>query len=221
MGFVAAVETDGGREIFSLSPVRRARPAVLEASARRQHLLLLLRQGARERRILFGRDERHLFWAVLPGAERVYGLEAAFEALKPRELRQAAGGPREAPDEIHRSRQPRKEIDGPRDRGASARAIRQGEWFFAPAPDFVPQPWMYARRPFLRRGGTTRRGHDHVADEAVGFVDERGKAWCFVRGAIRHPEHATLHLPFWHSAHLNLEEGKGSAARIGGFPVFD
>ena len=201
LGLVVAVEVDRGREIFSLYPTRRARPIVLEASARRRHLLLLLKHGAADRRILFGHDERHLFSSILPGiGGAVFRIDQAFEALKPREVRDAESRPI------------------PLFRGRARNPIRQGEWFFVPEPEFVPQHWMFHSSSGLRRPGKRGwLGHAHVADETARFTDGDGMTHTYVRGAVHHPEHETIHLDVWHRIYLNLEEGKpyglGSAGR--------
>lgn len=194
---VAAVEVQQGRELFSLSPSHRVRPTVLDASARRRHLLLVLARGPIERRILFGHDERHLFWSILPGPERITRVDLAFEALKPREVREV-----ETRSEAHRG-------------GSRSRPVRQGEWFFVPEPDFVAVHWMRSRTSVLRRAGSGRDGHPHRADEMLAFVDESGKNRCYVRGAVRHSEHATIHLECWHGVHLNREEGKAGRVWVG------
>ena len=86
--------------------------------------------------------------------------------------------------------------------------IRQGEWFFL-APKKVDLAKLEAslsgtlavvRRKTSINSLIPRMGKPHVADEIV-VVD--GKV--YARGAIRHPDHNTIWLRFWHQVHRNLE----------------
>lgn len=195
IGLVAAVDMRGDAEIFSLAPSRRARPTVLDVSPRRRHLLLLLTRGAAERRILFGHDERHLFWSILPGAETPSDIAGAFAALQPGAVRKAA-----------------PVVD---EKGGTPRAIiRQGEWFFIPEPGFAATHSMRPWATELRRAGRRGWGSAHRPDELATFEDESGINRLYARGAVRHPDHATIRLDCWHSVHLNLEEGKPGGLRF-------
>ncbi len=86
-----------------------------------RHLLLLVREGKDKSKFLCGHDERHWFVAAVP--ERVglvTNVFAAMEALKPPEVLEA------------QRRQGIKSRD--RQRRKNAAYVRQGEWFFLPAP---------------------------------------------------------------------------------------
>jgi hypothetical protein len=94
---------------------------VVDVRRREQHLLLRARETAREHYYLCGHDEQHWFVAAIP--ERAGALRnvfAAMEALKPPEVIEA------------QRRQGLKGKD--RQRRKNAAYVRQGEWFFLPAP---------------------------------------------------------------------------------------
>ena len=91
---------------------------------------------------------------------------------------------------------------------AHGSALRQGEWFFVEASaaelDMIREnSLLIQKKAPVGRGG----GRPHVADEAISL--EGGRR--YVRGAVRHPDHRTLHLPAWHRVHLN-RESRGSSS---------
>jgi len=137
----------------------------------------------RKRHFLMGMDEQHLFVAQLPrGTSTVQG---AHQLLKSDEVRQA-------------------------ERGAFEKTVRQGEWFFV---------WLHHRelveveaeavkfRARLRldvgiaeAAGIRRLGRPHVADEVL-VLGSR----VYVRGRVRHPDHATVEFRPWRRAIANTE----------------
>ncbi len=173
-------------EFFALRPDPEEEPTVMEASTRRRHILLLIRGPERFRRLLFGHDERHLFVARLPADARPSRLAGAFDALKPTDVlaAEAAGLP----------------------------PIRQGEWFFIPAPDFLPGPGSVVRRkaPLRIHHPFDKYVRDHVADELVRVLEGSEEPTTrsllvYVRGTVRHVEHRTLRLAGWHRVLHNRE----------------
>jgi hypothetical protein len=68
---------------------------------------------------------------------------------------------------------------------------RQGEWFFVPAPEVDPPLTLVLFDAPLPHG----RGRAHVMQFA--YRDSE----VFAKGAIRHPDHATLVLWGWHRVH--------------------
>lgn len=219
---------------------------VLQADPHDRHLLLLARFEAEKTRYLCGHDERHWFVAAVPESEPVSSVEGAKAALRPFAI-----------DVATRSRKGRG-------RRRSSSFVRQGEWFFVPAPGFEPGPLDPVRRhePIIRgRGGTP-----HVADEAVriggtlvylpqipwdpeaserlredldrqfgrGVSEERMRVlrrqhpkwlWTsmlrdpelYVRGAVRHPDHATVALRGWHGVLMNREAESKALAHVAFF----
>ena len=137
----------------------------------------------RKRHFLAGMDEHHLFIAQLPRAtSTVWG---AHVALKGDDVRNA-------------------------ERGAFEKTLRQGEWFFI---SLLPRELLEVEQAAsgslarIRKGvgiaeaaGFRRGGRPHVADEVL-VLD--GKA--YVRGKVRHPDHATLELREWRRALGNTE----------------
>jgi hypothetical protein len=151
-----------------------------------------------KRHMLCGLDERQLFVAQLPkGVSTVREAHACLKAPKVREVEGRGGG-----------------------------AIRQGEWFFMEAHEGELHNIEYGLRrnhlviersvpigPFTVPGGLRGmrrvrqfRGNPHTADELIvtGHMRE-GLREVFVRGRIRHVDHATVKLRGWHSVVRNTE----------------
>lgn len=201
----------------------KVRLEVLDLRPRERHLLLMSRDastGTKEK-FLCGHDERSWFVAAVPG-KSVSNVNTAFEALKPRMVR---------------AEQDRKGVRGKhRKRRRTAAYVRQGEWFFLPAPEVFPPVTQILQHEPLRRGG----GKPHMAEFCVrvggetvyvcskhpnGLLESAYRAileqtpsarlwgWrvmsrdavVFVRGRIRHPDHKTICLPFWHRVMPNTE----------------
>jgi len=187
---------------------------VVDVAPAERHLLLLARGGDEKSKFLCGHDERHWFVAAVPESARgVTGVRTATAALRPALVR----------DAIERAR--------PKDafRRRNAAYVRQGEWFFVPAPEVDPpmtlvlfdEPLSRGRGKAhlmqfaYRRGGQvvwlSRRYPSGISDEQFRRFthDERRRdnwsqmirdAEVFAKGAVRHPDHATLVLRGWHRA---------------------
>ena len=113
------VRSDGRGELFELRMPERASARVLDADRADRHLLLLVAEGAEKSRFLCGHDERHWFVAAIPEAARgVVDVPSAKRALQPDAVRETALRLR-AKDRLRRR---------------TRAFLRQGEWFFVPAP---------------------------------------------------------------------------------------
>lgn len=191
---------------------------VLDVQPRDRHLLLLSRSAGAKHRFLLGHDERHWFVAGIPETTPVSRVRDAKQALK-RDLVQSS------------ERGLRAKY---RDRRSNAARIRQGEWFFVPAPDTRVEEFLVLRNEPIARGG----GKPHVCDELYRFGGEtvyvsRGapkrltedqyralpdgerNRWnwrvmrrnqkVYVRGRVRHADHKTVVLDGWHEVLSNTE----------------
>jgi hypothetical protein len=120
---------------------------VLDVQPADRHLLLLVREGKEKSKYLCGHDERHWFVAGVPDKAPVGTVRQAKEALKPVEVQAA---------------QAREAVRGKdRFRRKNAAYVRQGEWFFVPAPDFVAdEASVRPSEPLVRSTG----GKPHWVD---------------------------------------------------------
>jgi hypothetical protein len=176
---------------------------VVDVAPADRHLLLLVRTGAEKRKFLCGHAERHWFVAAIPdGVRGVTGVRTAKAALLPPALR-----------------------------GQRA-YLRQGEWFFLPAPELNVDP-LFVRRdePLARPGGTphvlelayrrggsvvyvhTRTGRMIGQDNYSRLSGHKRLYWrqmirdpeLFARGRVRHPDHATIVLRDWRRVLMSAE----------------
>lgn len=206
---------------------------ILQANKVARHLLILAKDverpigGQRLRwrenprtekvneRFLCGHDERHWFAASVGGA--VSTITEARRSLLPVQLKDQSW----SADELTQRH--------------GARFKRQGEWFFVPADTSsivgFDKAQIHRSEPLLRPGG----GKPHLVSELIRFrgipvvvagskeysMDEwsaldpkdRPRYYrmmhkdpeVYVRGPIRHPDHATLILPDWHRVFVNSE----------------
>jgi hypothetical protein len=193
---------------------------VVDIARSERHLLLLARDGEDKSKYLCGHDERHWFVAAVPESARgVTGVRTAKAALQPPLVRAA----------IERVRP--KDAFGRR----TAAYVRQGEWFFVPAPAVDPPATLvlfdeplsrgrgkaHVMQFAYRRGGQvlwiSRRYPRGISDAQYRRLthDERQRGnWSqmvrdpevFAKGAIRHPDHATVVLRGWHRVAMNTEQ---------------
>ncbi len=214
------VRARNGVETFIVEGPKDAQVRAVDVRPRERHLLLLhVSEQGEKNKFLCGHDERHWFVAAVPG-RGVSNVATAMEALKPLSVRNAQNKVR------------------PRDRNRRRNKafIRQGEWFFVPAPNFEPRDAIiWPNEPIVRGGGKP-----HICEElcriggervyvAPGYANPlreveyqrllrehptlRNQRWevrvrdphVFVRGRVRHRDHATVHLNGWHHLAMNTE----------------
>jgi hypothetical protein len=171
------------------------------------------RSPSNKRHFLLGLDERQLFIAQLPKA--VSTVRDAHACLKRPELITAEG--------------------------KMGRATRQGEWFFVPTTEeeraviehgiaknkiniernvpIGPFHSGQVRGPKVRQG----RGNPHTTDELIviaglpvpgGAFPVRSRE-IFIRGRVRHVDHATVKFSQWMKVILNNEANAGQASGVG------
>jgi hypothetical protein len=217
------VRSDRRGEYFDLSfeeGDREVELDVVDVLRRDRHLLLLVRNGDAKSKFLCGHDERHWFVAAVPDEARgVTGVEAAKVALQPDAVRSRSA-------RLRRKDRFRRRNDA---------FVRQGEWFFVPEPGVRVEPTQVLRNEPISRGlGSPhvvelvyRRGgevvhvngrHPTGLSEArfrrISEQQRRTGGWVrmvrdpevFARGAVRHPDHATIVLGGWHRVLMNTED---------------
>lgn len=217
------VRTDGRGEYFDVrfdGDGAESELAVVDVQPADRHLLFLVRRGEEKSKFLCGHDERHWFVAAVPEtAHGVTGVETAKRALQPRAVRLAVG--RSKPKDPFKRR--------------NKAYVRQGEWFFVPEPALrVDEKHVLRNEPLSRGRGTVhvmelayRSGGQtvYVNDRGLRVLTEaqfrklseperRKGTWTrmvrdmdvFAKGAVRHPDHATITLPCWHRVVMNTEQ---------------
>jgi hypothetical protein len=216
------VGSDRRGEFFELRLAGGSRISldVVEADRDDRCLLLLVREGGEKSKFLCGFDERHWFVAAIPESARgVTGVASAKDALQPEAVREAVA--RVRPRDRFRRR--------------NAAYVRQGEWFFLPRWNLVVDERDILRDEPLTRGRgkdhvlefAFRRGGETVFVNAVhpsgisaaefellSPSQQRSGRWremvrdpeLYAKGSVRHPDHNTIVLPYWHRVLMNTEQ---------------
>ena len=208
---------------FARQPGAEAEVAVLDVQPAERHLLLLVRQGKEKSKFLCGHDERHWFVAGIPEAVPVGTVHQAKEALKPAEVHSAQARKRLKA----RARSRRKNAayvrqgewfflpvahlavgeklvlrNEPLSRGNGGKP-HWAEFCYRTGGETV---WVSSRYPngisefeYRRLWRTDKTSH------GWGWRVMRRDASVYVRGRIRHPDHATITLQGWHRVLMNTE----------------
>jgi hypothetical protein len=123
---------------IGVSSTNPAEYQVIDIRPEARHLLLMARMENEKQKFLCGHDERHWFVCAVPGAS-VSSVKAAMEALQPEEVRTSI-----------RRRVKRVKNRLRRRNGAF---VRQGEWFFIPAPNLTVNEKLTRKNEPISRGG--------------------------------------------------------------------
>ena len=172
---VIDIGLDRHGEFFDIQADEEAEVEVLDVQPKDRHLLLMVRRPGQRSglpdakdKFLCGHDERHWFVAGVPENAPVSGVVTAKEALKPDLVREREQGQRGK-----RAKRLRRKTDV---------FIRQGEWFFIPAPDVRVNAKSILGNEPIRRG----RGKPHLCEELY----REGGTTVYVCG--RHPNGLTV-----------------------------
>ena len=159
---------------MQLSAEREAQFAmnVLQCDRHDRHLLLLVKTPTANDRFLCGHDEREWFVAAVPGGAS--SVTQAKLALLPAEVREAADHARLN--------------QGQRTRRHNRAFIRQGEWFFVPAPNLCVEKKHILRNEPIRRGG----GKPHMVAEVFRTGGDRVRVCSQFPNGIMEREYQAL-----------------------------
>jgi hypothetical protein len=156
--FVASIRGTGKNEHFRfrIDPELLKSVQVVDVDRNGRHLLLNVQALPPKdqkdqtdlptpQKLLMGHDEFHFFIAPVPRS--AINVNAAKQALKPTPVQEAQRKTKVRVKHLHKRHQ--------------AAFIRQGEWFFLPAPDLVVDPKLIHRDEPIRRGA----GKPHNCEE--------------------------------------------------------
>ena len=212
-------------ELFDVQ-VSRDNPAdveVLHAEQKQRHLLLLTRSESDEKhKFLCGHDERHWFVAAVPENRAVSTVRTAMEALKPAEV-------------VGRQLQMQVRKKNWNRRRNEAFIRQGEWFFVPEPGLFVNPKLVLTHEPLRRGGGKPhmveflyRSGGEVVyvcsqkpngltQPQYNAFLSHKPEAkhWAwttlrrnpsvYVKGRVRHADHATIVLPDWHRVLMNTE----------------
>lgn len=219
------IGSDRRGEFFEITPQSDDPPEVevLDVQPTERHLLLLVREDGVKNKYLCGHDERHWFVAGIPESAPVGTVRQAKDALQPREVRNAVARKAVSGKASNRRKNAAFIRQGewfflPVTDMAIDEAVvlkneplRRGNGGKPHWADFC-----------YRTGGETvyvcRRHPNGVTDNQYRKIlsgNRKAKNWgwttmlrnpgVYVRGRIRHPDHATITLHTWHQVVMNTE----------------
>jgi hypothetical protein len=197
--------------------------AVLDVQPADRHLLLLVREGKEKSKFLCGHDERHWFVAGIPEKAPVGTVRQAKEALKPAEVQfaQARKGLRAKARNRRKNAAYRRQgewfftpvadmaVDEklvlknePLSRGAGSKP-HWVEFCYRTGGESV---YVCSRHP----NGVTETTYKKIVSgnskaKGWGWRPMRRNPGVYVKGRIRHADHATITLHGWHRVLMNTE----------------
>ena len=219
------VQADRKGEFFEIvrQPGAEAEIAVLDVQPADRHLLLLVREGKDKSKFLCGHDERHWFVAGIPETAPVGTVRQAKEAAEARRGldrpgRQAPPGQGPQPPQERRLRPPGRVVLPPgswlrrgREAGPAERAAARGDGGKPHWAEFCYRTggetvYVCSRHP----NGVTEAQYKGIL---AGSPKAKGWGWrtmrrnpgVYVRGRVRHADHATITLHGWHQVVMNTE----------------
>jgi len=234
--FAVDIQRDGAGEFFELRVPTHLSDAldvsVMQAETKQRHLLLAVRKLGTEAkldRFLCGHDEREWFVAAVPGGAS--SVRQAMDALQPRDVRDAL-----AQNHVSSRKRYARKNRAFRRQGewffvpepsfmADERLILRNE----PLRRGAGKPHLVEE--IFSSGGETV----HVCDRHPNGVtpDEYRTIWqnnpnavrwnwrvmrrnpgVYARGTVRHSDHATITLPFWHRVIMNTETQSRTMANV-------
>ena len=219
------IKSDRRGEFFEIAraPLTDPEVVVLDVQRKDRHLLLLVRALDAKDKYLCGHDERHWFVAGIPETAPVGTVRQAKEALQPPQVRNAVARKGVA----SKSRNRRKNAAFIRQ--GEWFFIPINNMFVEEAITLKWEPLMRGNggKPHwaevcYRTGGETvyvcDRHPNGVTKAHYGRIvsgNARARHWgwftmrrnpgVYVRGRIRHPDHATVNLQGWHQVLMNTE----------------
>ena len=234
--YAVDIQKDGHGQFFELRVPEHLQEAleatVLQAVPKQRHLLLMVRKTGGEPRLdrfLCGHDEREWFVAAVPGGAS--SVHQAMDALQPQDVRTALARHRVSSRKRHarKNRAFRRQgewffVPEPSFR-ADPKLILRHE----PMRRGAGKPHIVEE--LVRVGGESvhvcfKFPNGLLPDEykAVLKDDPKANTWnwrvmrrnpgVYARGTVRHHDHATIDLPFWHRVVMNTETQSRNMANV-------
>jgi hypothetical protein len=149
------IGADAKGEYFDIkwNPLENGDLFVVNVEPKMKHLLLMARRWASAERFLCGHDERHWFVSAVPN-DGVVNVKTAFDALRPGWIRREVGLRVKPKNRYSR----RNEV-----------FVRQGEWFFIPAPWMREDTKLALKNEPLSRGAGSK---PHMCEYMLRFTGE-------------------------------------------------
>ncbi len=219
------IGSDRRGEFFEITPQSGAdsEVEVLDVQPTDRHLLLLVRENGNKNKYLCGHDERHWFVAGIPESAPVGTVRQAKEALQPREVQNAvarrhvSGKARNRRKNAAFIRQgewfflPVADMAVDESMVLKNEPLSRGNGGKPHWADFCYRTggetvYVCSRHP----NGVTSPQYKKILSgnrnaKNWGWQTMQRNPGVYVRGRIRHPDHATIMLGGWHQVVMNTE----------------
>jgi hypothetical protein len=234
--FAVDIRRDGSGEFFELRVPTHLREtldiSVMQAEPQQRHLLLFVRKAGEKPqldRFLCGHDEREWFVAAVPGGAS--SVRQAMDSLQPQEVRAA----------LTRNHVSSRERYARKNRAFRRQG---DWFFVPEPALLVNEKLVLRDEPLRRGGGKphlveqlyrtggetvhvcSRHPNGVTPDEYRSILHRQPDAnrwgWrvmtrnagVYARGTVRHSDHATITLPFWHRVLMNTETQSRTMANV-------
>ncbi|XZE20521.1 hypothetical protein SH449x_000395 [Pirellulaceae bacterium SH449] len=223
--FSLDIGEDRRGEFFEMATLLDTPPEVevLDVQRPDRHLLLLFREGAEKSKYLCGHDERHWFVAGIPESAPVGTVRQAMEALQPIEV-QAAVAHKGLKSKSRNRRKnaafvrqgewfflPVPSLEVPEDLLLRNEPLSRGQGSKPHLVDFCYRTGgelVYVCRNYPAGVTETQYALILERNESArnwGWRTMRRNPNVYVRGKVRHSDHATILLGGWHRVVMNTE----------------
>lgn len=199
---------------------------VVDLQPQQRHLLLLLKRleaaaGRRKEKFLCGHDERH--WFIAPVSDSLANVEQAFEALKPAAVLHSQRRSGVKPKNWNKRRnagfirqgewfflprpafQPNNMLailhNEPIRRSGSKPHLVEQLYRLGGATVYVSSKY----RNGLTEGQYRQLLQQNPSAQKLNWQVMQRNPQVYAKGKIRHPDHKTITLPFWHRVVMNEE----------------
>jgi hypothetical protein len=203
---------------------------VLDVQAKMRHLLLMARQDGNKDKFLCGHDERHWFTCAVPGASASNVL-TAMNALRPADVSQSLQfNSLKTRDRLRRRNSafirqgewfftPEPELIVPERLILTHEPISRGRgkphWLENAYRSGGETVWVCSNRPTGVPAAEYNRLIQRNPNVALwNWRQMTRDAIVFAKGAVSHPDHATIHLRGWHRVLMNTEHEARAAKNI-------
>jgi hypothetical protein len=235
---VIDISHDRRGEFFDIQAGNNADVLVLDIQPKDRHLLLMVRQPAERRgvpdrkdKFLCGHDERHWFVAGVPERAAVSSVITAKEALKPEFVRALESGKKGKRKNRHRRKTGTFIRQGEWFFIPARGIVADDKFVLYNEPLRRGRGKPHTCERLFRVGGTTvyvcHRYPNGLVEKEYKSLLKRNPAalkwnWqvmkrdptVFVRGAVSHSDHATIHLDCWHRVVMNTENQSRAMASV-------
>ena len=226
------IGSDRKGEFFEVRPSdsHETEVQILDVRPAARHLLLMARENDVKSKFLCGHDERHWFVAAIPENAPVGTVQQAMTALQPSEVRSAVARKRLKGKQRYRRKNdaflrqgewfflplPNLSVDKsqvlenePLSRGIGSKP-HWAEFAWRTGGQTVYVCNRYPSGVSSKRYQSILSGNSKA--KSWGWVSVQRNPGVYVRGKIRHPDHATIMLHGWHRVVMNTEN-QSSAMR--------